>query len=246
MSTPYRHIPAASRVFRELRRRYLVNKYRGHNVECVACGQRFDRWHHDPETGGCPNCGAQTRHRLLVMLLRDMLSRTTRDLKALMFAPDSGTLGWLRRQPKLEVLAADIAAPNVDVKLDITNIALPSKSFDLVLCCHVLEHVPNDGAALREIFRVLKRGGRALLQVPYVGEIPETEESPFLHTPAQRAAAFGQFDHVRRYGRDFSQRILDAGFELETHDLARPLSPEERVMLGLWEDLIFDCRRPVD
>lgn len=94
---------------------------------------------------------------------------------------------------------------DVDVTLDITNSHFPDAEFDLICCSHVLEHVDDDRAAIREIYRMLKPGGTALLMVPITEDV--TYEDPSVTSPEEREAKFGQSDHVRAYGRDFVERV---------------------------------------
>jgi SAM-dependent methyltransferase len=108
-------------------------------------------------------------------------------------------------------VSADLLRDDVDIKLDITNSHLPDEQFDLICCGHVLEHVDDDRAAIREIYRMLKPGGRALIMVPIIEEV--TYEDSNVTSPAERKAKFGQSDHVRAYGRDFVDRVAEVAGE---------------------------------
>jgi SAM-dependent methyltransferase len=102
---------------------------------------------------------------------------------------------------------------NVDHQEDITRMTFANSSFDFIYCSNVLEHVLDDRSAMSELFRVLAPGGRLVIQVPIRGDT--TYENPAIVSPAERAAHFGQADHVRFYGRDIRVRLEDAGFYVE-------------------------------
>ena len=98
--------------------------------------------------------------------------------------------------------------------IEIINITFDDNSFDFIMCNHVLEHILNDRKAMRELYRVLKVGGTALLNVP-IFYIPVTFENPEYNTPELRFKYYGQSDHVRAYGLDYPQRLIEAGFSVE-------------------------------
>jgi len=128
-------------------------------------------------------------------------------------APEIAIERQLRRIPELQYLTADLSSPTAMVKMDITDIQYPDASFDVIFCSHVLEHVPEDRKAMRELRRVLRPGGWALLEVPVRGE--ETFEHPSVTDPQERKRIYGQFDHVRIYGTDISMRLEEAGFSVQ-------------------------------
>ena len=99
--------------------------------------------------------------------------------------------------------------------VDITNITFDDETFDLIMCTHVLEHIPDDRKAMSELYRVLKKGGIALLNVPIFNR-PHTFENPEYNTPELRLKYFGQDDHVRIYGLDYPQRLADANFKVHS------------------------------
>ena len=126
-------------------------------------------------------------------------------------APEPCVSDRLRALAGTGYLSADLLDPHAMEQMDICDIRHSDASFDAVYCNHVLEHVEDDRQALREFHRVLRDGGWALLMVPtYPG--PTCEDSS-IATPQERLVAFGQEDHVRRYGEDFKERLVEAGFE---------------------------------
>jgi SAM-dependent methyltransferase len=178
----------------------------------------------------CPSCGAYERHRLLFHYLTHTEGLLAPGTRVLHFAANEGIEPQLRARDDLHYRTADLFA-KADLKLDLTDIDQPDASWDLVICYHVLEHVDDDREAMREIFRVLAPGGRAILQVPLQHGREATYEDPSITDPKQRLAHFGQEDHVRLYGTaDFRRRLEAAGFRVEALDYAATL-PAETVRL---------------
>jgi hypothetical protein len=212
---------------------------RGEGRECPCCGGRFRRMSRQRISGWggiCPRCRSHPRHRAIALLLArgDLPGR-----RLLHFAPEPLLDPVFARLPGVERVTADLHAP-ADLRLDITKMDLPDGSFDLILCSHVLEHVPDDRAAMRELRRVLSPGGLALVLVPYRPEVT-TYEDPSITSPLDRVVAFGQQDHVRIYGNDLSDRLREAGFEVEDRKAGElfeeatvencDLDPEEHLFL---------------
>jgi len=128
-------------------------------------------------------------------------------------APEPGIERELRRRTAFRYTSADLHDPRVDDTVDITDMPYADRTFDLVICSHVLEHVPQDRAAMREVARVLKETGTALIMVPF-HDAPVTDEDPSITSPAEREVRFGQHDHVRYYGRDIIERLTMAGLRV--------------------------------
>ena len=129
-------------------------------------------------------------------------------------------------------------------EIDITDTQFEANRFDVILCMHVLEHVPDDRKALSELFRILKPGGWAIVQSPIDRQRLETFEDPTVVSPKERERLFGQRDHVRVYGRDYSARLEQAGFNITIEDYAKRLSPERIAQCALGSDLdILVCSK---
>jgi len=126
-----------------------------------------------------------------------------------------------------------------------TDVPFKDGAFDLVVCVHVLEHVPDDRKAIREMVRVLKPGGMALLLVPIVLEQLTRENDPAVVTPEQRREAYWQEDHVRLYGGDFPQRLEEEGFDVTVDGWIRTLDQATLERYGLFplEDVYVARRR---
>jgi len=158
-------------------------------------------------------------------------------------APERFLASRFTRVPNLEYVSADLSSPLAMIQLDITDIPFPDDSFGAIYCSHVLEHVPDDRSALAELYRVLRPGGWAVLQVPIMGAV--TFEDPSVTDPEERTRVFGQWDHVRRCGLDYVERMRDAGFAAEVVPATRVVDERRCERMGIQPDrLIFHCTKP--
>ncbi len=140
-------------------------------------------------------------------------------------------------------LSAGLSDRDVMVEMDITNIKYPDRSFDLIICSHVLEHIQDDKKAISELYRVLKDNSMAVILVPLT-LTQKTFEDPSITDPEERLKTFGQHDHVRICGKDYTDRIRDAGFHVETVTPDTFLSDKEIIRFGLViEEPIFLARK---
>ncbi len=193
--------------------------YYGNKRFCSVCGKssgKFQKFGIVPrEEAQCFFCGALERHRFLWLYL---LEKTTLfdgiTKKMLHVAPETCFKSKLREQLGDNYITADLSGSNVMVKMDITDIKYPDQSFDVIYCSHVLEHVKDDKKAISEFYRVLKNNGWAILLVPITRE--KTFEDPSITRPLDRLKAFGKDDHVRSYGLDYIDRLIEAGFNVKT------------------------------
>jgi predicted SAM-dependent methyltransferase len=147
----------------------------------------------------------------------------------------------------LDYLTIDLNDPSVTMKGDITNLDLANNSVDVIICYHVLEHVVQDRRAMREIYRVLRSGGWALLQVPIDRSVQRTYEDTSITSPEDRLRHFGQEDHVRIYGRDYQDRLTESGFCVTIVDLVKRVGDDGLRRYGLDpNELIYRCDKPHD
>lgn len=195
-------------------------------------------WPMRPEAR-CPNCGSLERHRLLKMWF-DKEHESIIGTRILHFAPEPAVSKFVR--PLTEKYTTADIKPGYDLQLNIEKIDLPDESYDLIVCSHVLEHV-DDRAALKEMRRVLKENGIALLMTPVIEGWSETYEDPAIVEPNDRVIHFGQGDHVRYYGANLRARIRHAGFELEEFTIEGAAAVEYGLLRG--ERLFVAIRRRV-
>jgi SAM-dependent methyltransferase len=218
-------------------RRIRLAIYRGDAVECPCCGSTFSRFmpglsHRD--TRVCPRCGSQERHRALWLYMRERTDLFAREsISILHWAPEYALQRSLGELPNAAYVSADLHGHEASHHMDMTDVPFRDGSFDLIVCVHVLEHVPDDRRAIREMVRVLKPGGVALLLVPIVLEQP-TLEDPAIATPAQRKEAYWQEDHVRLYGGDFPERLREEGFDVTVDRWVRGLDRQTLERYGLF------------
>lgn len=234
------------RLRRALRVRADCARHRGTQALCPVCDSGFDHFKADWNRADalCWRCGAQERHRAQWLLLerRPELLGDARSL--LHFSPEWCLRRRLRAQRRLRYVTTDIDPAGVDRALDITRLDLPDASFDAVICSHVLEHVADDAAAMRELRRVTAPSGFALVMVPLALDRAATYEDPSITDPAERERAFLQHDHVRLYALDVVDRLRAAGFAVEVVSMHAELGPAVARRYGLLaSDLIFLCRR---
>lgn len=172
-----------------------------------------------------PSTLSLERHRLLWLYLTNETNFFTSKKKVLHMAPEQC---FLSRFKKLnhEYITADIDSPIADVKADIVNLPFNDNSFDVVFCNHVLEHIQDDTKAMKELFRVMKKGGMGVFQVPQDLNRDVTFEDNSITDPKERAKIFGQYDHVRVYGRDYFDKLRSVGFKVEEVNYSQKISSE--------------------
>lgn len=184
------------------------------------------------------------RHRLLWLYLKNNTSFFTDNLKVLHFAPEQAFYKRFRKLKNLEYITTDLNSPIADVKADICDLPFKNDEFDFIICNHVLEHIPDDTKAMQELYRILKPGGTAILQVPYQQDRKNTFEDDSITDPKERARIFGQYDHVRVYGMDYFDKLRSIGFKVEAVDYTMKLSQDEIATYRLPKgELIPVCKK---
>ena len=192
----------------------------------------------------CPWCGSHVRHRALWLYIERRTELLTKPTRLLHLAPEHVIAERLQARTNIDYLSADLDQPAME-NWDLTDVPHPDDSFDAIVCSHVLEHIPDDRAAMRELRRILRPDGWAIVQVPIDYERAETLEDPAVATPEQRERAYWQDDHMRLYANDFPDRLRSEGLEVTVDSYLRTLPPDEIDRFGLisLED-IYVCRKP--
>lgn len=204
----------------------------GNKVECPVCGGKFRKflpYGYTKATGRenalCPKCLSLERHRLMWLYLNDETDFFTNDLKVLHIAPEQCFFKRFKTLPNLDYTTGDLESPIADVHFDVQEIPFEDASFDVVICNHVLEHVDDDAKAMKEMYRILKPNGFAILQVPMDTDNPKTMEDPTVTDPKERERLYRQKDHVRLYGLDYADRLSNAGFKVNSIEYAKSFEP---------------------
>jgi SAM-dependent methyltransferase len=157
----------------------------------------------------------------------NVLSPSTLSLeKVLHFAPEQEFYKRFKKQSNLDYTTTDLFSPLADVKADICNLPFEDNSYDIILCNHVLEHIPDDTKAMQELYRVLKPGGMGIFQIPQDLSRATTFTDDSITDPKERAKIFGQYDHVRVYGRDYFDKLRSIGFKVDEVDYTKKIAPE--------------------
>lgn len=213
--------------------------YKGDTYHCPYCKHNFRKMLSDGETHPviskyqiigsgyrenctCPRCYAKDRDRLIHLYLEKKTNIFSAPNRVLHIAPEAWLKELFQSLPMIEYTNGVKGVKNMGYyydrttrELDITSLDMENNSYDAIVCNHVLEHIPDDTKAIKEIYRVLKPGGWAILQVPLSAILETTYEDKSIKKPEKRAEAFGQFDHVRIYGKDYPKRLEFVGFTVE-------------------------------
>ena len=173
-----------------------------------------------------PSTLSLERHRLMWLFLKDNTTffTATKKLKVLHIAPEQCFLDIFRKQQNLNYITSDLESPIADVKADICDLPFKENEFDIVFCNHVLEHISNDTKAMQELYRVLKPGGFGIFQIPQDLSKAITFEDNTITDRKERAKLFGQYDHVRVYGRDYFDKLRSIGFKVDEVDYTKKIT----------------------
>lgn len=191
-----------------------------------------------------PSTYSLERHRLLWLYLKNETSFFKAKLKVLHFAPESALMNQFKKLKNLSYDTIDLNSPIADIKADICDLPFLDNSYDFILCNHVLEHIVDDNKAIRELYRVLKKNGIGIFQVPIDYNRDTTFEDFSITNKKERNKLFGQYDHVRIYGLDFFDRLQKAGFLVEKCEYTSKLSKEDIIKFCLpKKEIIPICRK---
>tara|TARA_R110002124_G_C8783941_1_gene501006 strand:+ start:87 stop:857 length:771 start_codon:yes stop_codon:yes gene_type:complete len=176
-----------------------------------------------------PSTLSLERHRLMWLFLKDetVFFTSKEKLKVLHIAPEQCFLDIFRNQKNLDYTTSDLESPIADVKADICNLPFEDNSYDVIFCNHVLEHIPDDTKAMQELFRVMKKGGFGIFQIPQDISRKTTFEDDSITDKKERAKIFGQYDHVRVYGLDYFDKLRSVGFKVDEIEYTKKISEEK-------------------
>lgn len=236
------------RVFREMKQKTKNKKlYFGNDVFCPICNSSFRIFGSfglkKRENAICHNCGSLERHRLIYLYLNDktkFFDGTGKNRSLLHFAPEKMFYDLFSNNKSIDYTPCDLYPEKYPfegktkvLEVDITSIPFKDESFDFILCNHVLEHIPDDNLAMKELFRVMAKNGNGIFQVPIDYSRSETYEDWSITSSEEREKAFGQNDHVRWYGQDYKDRLMNAGFSVEEIDYCSNFSADDIFKFGL-------------
>jgi SAM-dependent methyltransferase len=240
------------------KRKYKEMLIKGDRVYCPICKSKFSFFADFGlivrKNALCHKCGSLERHRLLFLYLESLHLKVYKDssnYSLLHFAPEKGLFQFFINKSNINYIPCDLNPSifsfdktKLIKKIDITNIDLKSNSINLVLCSHVLEHIPDDKLAMKEIYRILKTNGFAIIQVPIDYSIDDTFEDWSIIDPIERERVFGQNDHVRIYGNNFRFKLSEVGFEVEEFDFSSKFYFEDIKKFGLDNSgNLFVCKK---
>lgn len=235
--------------FSYVARPLLAASLRGSKYTDPIDGKSFSRflpygYEQQRENVLSPSTLSLERHRLLYLYLQNETDFFKAPLKVLHFAPEQAFYRRFRNLRNLDYTTTDLNSPLADVKADICDLPFEDNSYDFILCNHVLEHIPDDTKAMQELYRILKPGGTAILQIPQDLSRESSFEDDSITDPKERGRIFGQYDHVRVYGRDYFEKLRSVGFEVEEVDYTSRLSDKENDRYRLAKgEIIPVCRK---
>ncbi|EAR00739.1 Glycosyltransferase [Maribacter sp. HTCC2170] len=174
-----------------------------------------------------PSTLSLERHRLLWLFLRNKTDFFSAQLNVLHFAPEQAFYNRFKKLKNITYTTTDLDSPLADVQADICNLPFKDNTFDVIFCNHVLEHIPDDKKAMEELYRILKPKGWGVFQIPQDLKREYTFEDDSITDKKERAKIFGQYDHVRIYGRDYFNKLKTVGFEVDEIDYTAALSLDE-------------------
>ena len=213
-------------------RPFLALSLRGDTYQDPIDGKTFKKflpygYENQRENVLSPSTLSLERHRLLWLYLKNETDFFKAPRKVLHFAPEQAFYKRFRAMKNLDYTTTDLNSPLADVKADICDLPFEDDSYDVIFCNHVLEHIPDDTKAMQELYRILKPSGMAILQIPQDLQRADTFEDNSITDRNERAAIFGQYDHVRIYGRDYFDKLRTIGFKVHEVDYTAQLDAAE-------------------
>ncbi|MFI3293124.1 MAG: methyltransferase domain-containing protein [Rikenellaceae bacterium] len=225
--------------------------YVGRGKECPICGARRRKflpygYVTQRQNALCPNCLSLERHRLLWLYLRNETTLFEELPTLLHIAPEITYIKRFKRSytsSPAKYITADLESPLATMHFDVQEIPLADNFCEVIICNHIMEHIPDDRKAMRELHRIMKRGGWGVILSPIDYSRAETFEDDSITDPKLRTEIFGQYDHRRIYGLDYAERLRECGFEVEEVDYFGTLTPEQRELYALTNEIIYIVRK---
>ena len=226
--------------------------YKGSDVSCPVCEKSFSKFlsygsdvaHR--ENVLCPHDLTLERHRLMWLYLKDHSDFfTASNLSVLHIAPEQCFIDRFKAQKNLQYLTADLVSPIADMHFDLHSIPLENARFDVVFCNHVMEHVADPKQCMSELFRVMKPGGWAIMQVPQDFSREQTYEDASITSPAEREKHFWQKDHVRLFAKDYPSYPESVGFQTVVFDFHQHYTNAQIAQYRLMEsEVLYIFKKP--
>ncbi|MDG2396178.1 MAG: class I SAM-dependent methyltransferase [Flavobacteriaceae bacterium] len=185
------------------------------------------------ENALCPGTFSLERHRYLWLYLINETNFTKQKLKVLHIAPEQVFHTKFKKNKNWNYTTLDLFSPLADVKADICDLPFEKNKFDLIICNHVLEHIDNDLLAIKELYRVLKKGGCGIFQVPINENSEKTFQNNKITDFKKRTEVFGQYDHLRVYGKDYYSLLRSVGFKVNAVDYLKKIDPKLSILYCL-------------
>jgi SAM-dependent methyltransferase len=244
-------------IYRHYKKSEKDNAHKGNNVECTICKSKFKYFAPfgliKRENARCYTCGSLERHRLLWKYFNEELKyfKVGPKGRILHFAPEKMFYNLFDGFKEVEYIPCDLfpegyqfEGESIIQEVDITKIPFEDDYFDFIVCNHVLEHIPDDKLAMSELYRVMKKGGQGIFQVPIDYNSALTYEDFSITEPKEREKAFGQNDHVRIYGLDYKNRLESASFNVVVDDYITSFTPKQLKKYGFMpSELIYKCSK---
>jgi len=228
--------------------------YKGTQYTCPINQKSYRKFlpygaHIQRENVLCPGNFSLERHRLLWLFLKEKTDFFTGKHKMLHIAPEQCFYSRFKKMKNLDYTTADLNSPIADIHMDLHDIPLEDNSYDVIFCNHVLEHVKDDHRCMTELYRILKPGGFAILQIPQdLSRETTLDDDPSITDPKERERIYWQKDHIRLYGRDYADRLRNAGFTVDANNFVQTLSTTvvEKCRLPVEEPIHYCTKNPSD
>ncbi len=231
----------ASYVFR----RVAPLLFKGSNVECPICQNEFSKFLSYGSQKAlrqnvlCPHCLSLERHRLLWLYLKERTNFFDIPQDFLHIAPEQCFYHRFKQLKNINYFTGDLESPLAEYHFDLHKIPFEDNKFDVIICNHVMEHVENYAQCMGELYRVLKPGGWAIMQVPIDYSNEHTYEDASITSPEEREKHFWQKDHLRLFGKDYPMKLAEAGFKVKSDNFVKEIPAEKRKKYRLQEQEII-------